>query len=380
MAMLILAVLWLPPAAIGQELFAVARLDPARSSVTERRGGVDLVLTLSRPVPYRVAVREAPPQLVLDFRSVDFGAGGALRHGDLGDGWSRLAIDLAGPHVVETAQMRTGAADGSARLEIVLRAGGPAGSVQEKPVMPPVPPAPGGDDDVLRVVLDPGHGGVDPGAVYEGRHEADLVLGFALELREALLRAGGFEVAMTRSDDRFVSLEARIDLARRAGGEVMLSLHADAVSEGIARGVQVYTLAEEASSAASARLAERHDRADLLAGVELSGHDDEVARVLMSIARTETFPRTGALAEAMIASLREAGIRLHKRPREQAAFSVLKAPDIPAVLLEIGFMSSPEELKKLEDPEWRARMQAALVAALARWESEDRARAGLRRR
>lgn len=393
-ALLTAAMILLPFVAAGQGLFAVARLDSARSAITDRRDGFDLALTVSQPVPYKVFLLDQPPRLVLDFREVDFGplrdgdlgtspAVLAVRHGTIQAGWSRMVVDLAGPYAVKTAGMQTGAGDGSARIEVALRETDPAsfavraGPSREVAASPaPVRAA----DGRLSVVIDPGHGGIDPGAVHGDVQEADLVLQFALELREALLRAGGFEVTLTRTADTFVSLEARIDIARQAGGEAMLSLHADAVSEGIARGAQVYTLADEASSAASARLAERHDRADLLSGVDLSGQGDEVARVLMSIARTETAPRTEALAEALVGSFRDAGVELHKRPREEAAFSVLKAPDIPSVLVEIGFMSSPAELEKLQDPDWRARAQAAIVDALRQWDAEDRAREALKRK
>ena len=397
-ALLVLAMSFLPFGAAAQGLFAVARLDPERSAIADRSDGFDLALTLSQPIPYKVTLLDGPPRLVLDFRELDFdrlrpGALGssaaieAVRYGAIQAGWSRMVVDLSGPHLVESAGMETGAEDGSARVEIALRETDPttfaarAGPMADAVASGSGHPAPGAapDDGRLTVVLDPGHGGIDPGAVRGDVHEADLVLTFALELRDMLLRTEGFDVALTRSDDSFVSLEARIDRARRAGGEVLLSLHADAVSEGIAHGAQVYTLSEEASSAASAKLAERHDRADLLAGVDLSGQDDEMARVLMSIARNETAPRTEALAEALVEGFREAGVRLHKRPREQAFFSVLKAPDIPSVLVEIGFMSSPTELEKLQDPEWRAAAQAAILSALRSWDEADRASRALSR-
>ncbi|MDV7141092.1 N-acetylmuramoyl-L-alanine amidase [Tropicimonas sp. TH_r6] len=398
LALLILAMSCLPLTASAQNLFAVARLDPERSAIEDRSDGFDLALTLSQPIPYKVTLLDTPPRLVLDFRELEFNR---LRTGALGDsssietvrfgaiqaGWSRMVIDLTGPYLVESAGMQTGAEDGTARIEISLRetdpttfaarAGPSADPVSSSAGQPALPASP--DDGRLTVVLDPGHGGIDPGAVRDDVHEADLVLTFALELRDVLLRAGGFDVALTRSDDSFVSLEARIDRARRAGGEILLSLHADAVSEGIASGAQVYTLSEEASSTASAKLAERHDRADLLSGVDLSGQDDEMARVLMSIARTETAPRTEALADALVDGFREGGVQLHKRPREHAAFSVLKAPDIPSVLVEVGFMSSPKELEKLQNPDWRAAAQAAIVSSLRAWDEADRARKALTR-
>ena len=385
----------------AQDLTALARIDPARSTVVDRPDGADVALTLSQPVPWRVHTLADPPRLVLDFRQVAFDLLGetalgdsdrvtGLRHGLFQPGWSRLVLDLAGPYAVERAGMATGAPDGTARIEISLvetdpetfaaRAGAPLSRAFPEPErrLPAAPRA--RDDGRIVVALDPGHGGIDPGAVRDGVHEADLMLTFARDLRERLVREGGYEVILTREEDVFVSLEERISIARRAGADLLLSLHADAIAEGIARGAQVYTLAEDASSRASALLAERHDRGDLLAGIDLSGQDDGVAQVLMSIARTETTPRTEALAESLVAGLRAVGVRLHRRARERANFSVLKSPDIPSVLLEVGFMSSPGELEKLQSPEWRAQAAEGIAAGLAAWRETEAVRAALIRR
>jgi N-acetylmuramoyl-L-alanine amidase len=357
-------------------------------------GGLAVALALPRPVPWRVRALAAPPRLVIDLR--DGGAGAidaaavpaavpGLRAGPLEGGWTRLVLDLAEPHAVAQAGMTADAGGGPARIDIALapaRAealatevpwGGKAAA--PVPVAPAAPEAVPGDDRPV-VVLDPGHGGIDPGAVRDGHHEADITLTFARELRDLLRRDGRFRVAMTRDADTFVSLEGRIAAARRAGAEVFVSIHADAVAEGIARGAQVYTLSEEASSRAAALLAARHDRAELLAGVDLSAHDDAVARVLMDLARRETEPRTEALADTLVAAFRRDAIRLHGRPRESAAFAVLKAPDIPSVLVELGFMSTPGELDKLLSAAWRARAAEALAAGLAEWAAADAAREG----
>ena len=223
------------------------------------------------------------------------------------------------------------------------------------------------------VVLDPGHGGIDPGAEREGQTEAKLMLTFARELKEALLRDGRFKVVMTRNEDVFVPLETRISIARAAGATVFLSLHADALAEGEAQGATVYTLAEEATDEAAQALAERHDRDDLLAGLDLSAQDDVVVTVLMDMARTETQPRVDRLAGHLVGAIKGAELRMHRHPHQQGGFSVLKSPDIPSALVELGFLSSARDLKRLEDPEWRARMAAALVAGLAAWAEEDRA-------
>ena len=233
-----------------------------------------------------------------------------------------------------------------------------------------VPPLPAGGGPLV-VVLDPGHGGIDPGAEREDHSEAALMLTFARELKEALVRDGRFRVVLTREEDVFVPLETRTSIAREAGADVFLSLHADALAEGDAQGATVYTLAEDASDEASAALAERHDRDDLLAGVDLSDQDDVVAEVLMDMARTETQPRAERLADAIVAAVKGVEIRMHRHPHQSGGFSVLKSPDIPSVLLEVGFLSSDRDYKRLSDPAWRAKLAGALVAALGQWAADD---------
>jgi N-acetylmuramoyl-L-alanine amidase len=231
-----------------------------------------------------------------------------------------------------------------------------------------------GDRPVV-VALDPGHGGIDPGAERGGHSEAALMLTFARELAEVLTRAGGFEVVLTRDADVFVPLEARQSIARAAGADLFISLHADALAEGRARGAKVYTLAETASDLATEKLAERHDRADLLAGVDLIGQGDAIAHVLMDMARADTAPRAERLADAIAAGLKDSTGNLHKRPRLSGAFSVLKAPDIPSVLVELGFMSDARDLANLTDPDWRARAALGIRDALVGWAAADAAEA-----
>ena len=220
-------------------------------------------------------------------------------------------------------------------------------------------------------MLDPGHGGIDPGAEAGGTDEKTLMLTFARELRELLLRAGGYQVVLTRVDDHFVSLERRIALAHRAGADVFISLHADILSEGRAHGAAVYTLSDDASDVASNKLAERHDRGDLISGVDLSGADDQVADVLLDIARQETRPRTDALAQALADGMAQQGGPMNNRPIRTASFSVLKAADIPSVLVELGFLSSPRDLKNIQNPEWRNGMALGILNGLEKWRQED---------
>jgi N-acetylmuramoyl-L-alanine amidase len=377
---------------------ALARVDPAQSRLAQAGDSVTLELELSQGVPYRAYTLEAagdvPRRLVLDFREVDwqgitpeaFGQAEAisgLRFGAVRPGWSRMVLDLARPLVLEEAGLRILPDTQGARLRIVLRAasaaefsalsGAPHDPAFDLPAPAPVDRTtrPRVGEGPLVVVLDPGHGGIDPGAERDGLTEKALMLTFARELQDVLVRDGNFEVVLTRTDDSFVSLDRRVALAHAMGGQVFISLHADALSEGQAHGATVHLLSDSASDAASATLAERHDRDDLLAGIDLTGQDDQVAGILMDLARQETQPRAERLALALVAGIGGAELPLNSRPVRRAAFSVLKAADIPSILLEVGFLSSPRDLKNLRDPAWRLRMAEAIREGLTLWVAED---------
>ncbi len=390
----------LPGAILAQSnsdnLSALARLAGQGVTLNAHWRSLDLSVEMTRPVPWRIFTLDHPRRLVIDFSELDWSGLDReavlyesdqisdLRTGLYRPGWTRLVLDLAKPLAVTKAGMET--QDGRAVLNVVLaatstlefseKAGAPAAENFGKPVQMS---APGKmrqrGEGPLVVVLDPGHGGIDPGAERDGVVEADLVLAFARELREVLLRSGGFDVVLTRDDNGFVSLEERVTIARRAGADVFISLHADALAHGRATGATVYTLSKEASDVASEKLAERHDRADLLAGVDLANQDDEVALVLMDLARTETAPRAEALADALVEGIHSATGSLYKSPRMQAGFSVLKAPDIPSVLVELGFMSSPKDLQRMTSPEWRAQAAEGMRDALQYWTLQDAASA-----
>ncbi len=384
---------------IAQQSGGLARLQSA-SMEDARFGRTVIMLDLSQGVPWRLFTLDEPRRLVLDFREVDWsGMNGeevnssdrisALRVGRFQPGWSRMVLELAEPMAVEQAELKTQPETGLAQLAVTLRrsddesfaktAGAPV-SPGWQAIRPEAQvAAQAGQDGPLRVMLDPGHGGLDPGAERTGINEADLMLQFAFELREALLRTGRYEVFLTREADVFVSLEARVAMAQQANADLFVSLHADAIAAGVAHGATVYVLDEEASDEASAALAERHDRDNLLGGVDLSGADDQVAQVLMEIARLDNTPRSAALARHLVNGIRNALGHVHKRPLRKAGFSVLKAADIPSVLVELGFLSTQQDLKNLQDPAWRAGMAAGIRDGIEAWAIEDEALSRLRR-
>lgn len=383
--------LCLAATAYAQGFSGLARIDPAESRVTDAEGGAALELKLSQGVPFRLFTLDEPPRLVLDFREVDWTGLSqeafdqahsvlAVRFGGFRPGWSRMVLDLARPMLVGQSDMRIDGETAAADLKVMLREVDPDEFAAAS--MPPsdpawgVPPAKEARKPAknhLTVVLDPGHGGIDPGAERDGLTEKDLMLLFALELRDELMRNDGIDVILTRDEDMFVSLERRVALAHEAGADIFISLHADVLTEGRAHGAVAYTLSEQASDEASRLLAERHDRDDILAGVDLTGRDDVVADVLLDLARMETQPRAVALARHIANGLKSAKVPLNRHPHREAAFSVLKAADIPSVLLEIGFLSSDRDLTNVSNPAWRAGAAQGLANGIRAWRIEDEA-------
>lgn len=382
----------------AQDLSALARVNPDTSRIKDGWFGKTTVqIGLSQGVPFRVFLLQDPPRMVVDFREADWagvrpemilpepGRIQAVRFGAFRPGWSRLVADLAEPLVPDQVGMPIDTASGAATLEITLKkasneefAAASGATVEPSWAValgrPPLPKNP--DDDRFVVALDPGHGGIDPGAEREGLAEKDLMLSFARSLRDALVRDGA-EVVMTRDEDVFVALETRVAIAHQARADIFVSLHADSLSQGGAKGATVYTLSDEASDAATAHLAARHNRSDIIAGADLTGADDQVAGILLDLARQETEPRSIGLAETLAGGMEEAGGPMNRRPLRQAGFSVLKSADIPSVLVEVGFLSSDRDLKNLRDPVWRSVMVGAMAEAILRWRDADAARAPL---
>ncbi len=379
----------------AQEFSGLARLDAAASHLRDaRRGGLEIELALSQAVPWRVFTLDDPRRLVLEFSELDWAGAGpelaeeaeieGLRFGTPRPGWSRMEVGLADPLAVASAEMRLDEATGTARLRVVLvRSDADAFAAAARPATAPAPapvPTRKPDDAQLVVAIDPGHGGIDPGAEREGLVEAELMLQLARELAEAVNRSGTMRAVLTRDADIFVPLSERMTIARAAGADLLISLHADALEVDEASGASVYTLSSEALDRASDRMAERHQRGDLLSGVDLSGQDDRVATVLMDLARTETAPQSQRLATALVEGLRGSRARINGKPLRAAPLAVLNAADFASVLVEVGFLSNDADRTLLQIPEGRAPVIAGLVAGLQAWAAEEAARAPLLRR
>jgi N-acetylmuramoyl-L-alanine amidase len=221
---------------------------------------------------------------------------------------------------------------------------------------------------MLTVVIDPGHGGEDPGAVgRRGTHEKDVTLAIGRRLREMIAADGSLRVAMTRDGDFFVPLRTRVAKARAVQADMFVSIHADAWVRPDARGSSVFALSEHgASSTAAAWMAKRENDADLIGGINLASADRNLARVLLDLSTTAQINDSLKLGHSVLRELERIN-RLHKPQVEQAGFAVLKAPDIPSILVETAFISNPQEEARLRDDDYQERMARALLIGIKRY-------------
>jgi N-acetylmuramoyl-L-alanine amidase len=355
------------------------------AEVTSEGSRTRLAVSLSAPVAATASLMERPERVVIDLPEVNFqlpaDAGGrreglvaSFRGGLFAPGRSRVVIDLAQPALVSRLETVAGA-DGAATLVIELTradkdAFRAAASASARAGAPEPPPAAAGPREDRRplIVLDPGHGGVDPGAATAGGVlEKDVVFAFAERLRERLEASGLYRVTMTRRHDVFVPLDERVRIARAAGADLLLSIHADSISAAPhVRGFTVYTGAERASDAESAKLAERENQADAAGGIDGGATTDEVADILQELTQRETRGFSKRAAAKLVGGL-GAVMRLNAQPQREARFKVLRAADVPSVLVELGYLSSRKDIDLLTSASWRDRSTAAMAAAVDRF-------------
>ena len=355
-----------------------------------RLGGDDtqtrLIVDLNRKIEVRTFTLANPYRIVMDMPQVTFqfppkaGEAGrglikAFRFGLVMQGGSRMVIDLARPAQVDMAFVLDPIHDQPARLvlhltatdresfmrSLALETGAPQRSKPEAPAETKT----NGDSRPL-IVIDPGHGGIDNGTrAASGEMEKTIVLEFSLLLRDKLEKTSKYRVLMTRADDTFVALGDRVQFARARQAALFISVHADALRrrEGDAQGATVYTLSERASDARAARLAEAENKADVIAGLDLSAEEKDVAGILFDLARRETKTFSVQFAQNLVGALKNAA-RLHQHPLKSASFVVLKAPDVPSVLVELGYISNKGDLKSLISGEWREHAADSMVQAV----------------
>lgn len=363
-----------------------ARLIKENSFAKDRFfGGIEINLQLSQGVPYKIWMDRDPLSLIIDFNVLNFNGIDlekinqsknikSIEIKELDTEWSRLSFHLADYWAIENTEMSISPQDNSASLSIFLKSiSGGIFSLTDKPnkdfssnKISAI------ENNDFVVVLDPGHGGRDPGAEAGGYRESSLMLELAEAVKESLIRNTDFKVVLTRTEDKFLSLEDRITIASQSDANLFISLHADAVIEGEASGTTVYLLSDKATDKMSAQLASRHDRSEILRGVDLSGLDSQVASVLLDMARQETKPRSEAVASFILKVFKEKITELSSQPLRYAAFSVLKSPDIPSILIEAGFMSTSSDLQNLTTKKWRREFADSLTEAISRWHVRDK--------
>ena len=355
-----------------------------------RLGGDDsqtrLVVDLSQKIDIRAFTLAHPYRVVIDMPQVTFqlpaktgetgrGLVKAFRFGLVMQGGSRMVIDLSRPARIDKAFVIEAANDQPARLVLDLAATDRESFMRTVALENRAPETrkleahpeqkPGGDPRPL-VVIDPGHGGIDNGTkAASGELEKTIVLEFSLLLRDKIEKTGKYRVVMTRTDDTFVALGDRVQFARSRQAALFISIHADALrrGEGDAQGATVYTLSERPSDAVAARLAEAENQADAIAGLDLSSEPKDVAGILIDLARRETKTFSQQFAQAVVKELKKSA-RLHQHPLKSAGFVVLKAPDVPSVLVELGYVTNKADLKSLISTEWRDRTANLIVQAV----------------
>jgi N-acetylmuramoyl-L-alanine amidase len=351
--------------------------------------GHAVVIDMSGEVRAVASYMADPMRLILDFPKLRFQAaappkpeaGGpvsSLRFGAFHRGEGRMIMELAKPLRVVEQQFLPLEGGGQRlviRIEPVAR---PAFMALARPISDDIVTgstarAQGARPAELPLVfLDPGHGGIDTGAIGPGgEQEKALVLQFSLALKERLERGGKARVMLSRVTDVFVPLRDRVRMARQSKAQLFISLHADALpsDEGEARGATVYTLSERATDERAARLAEKENRADMAAGVEARDDQDEVADILFDLARRESRAFSSQFARQLIQTLPKA-TRMHRIPLKGAGFRVLRAPDVPSVLIELGYLTTPEDAKVMLTDEWRRATADAVAEAIERFLQE----------
>ena len=216
------------------------------------------------------------------------------------------------------------------------------------------------------ITIDPGHGGIDPGAINLGTKEKNLTLKASIELKK-LLTKKGFKVYLTRNKDIFLSLRQRRHISKKNKSDLFISLHVDSVKRKSTRGTSIYTLSEKASDKITAKLAERENKVDLIAGINLDQVDNEVASILLDLTRRDTKNSSSLFAENYIEKARKNGHRLLRRPHRHAGFAVLKSPDIPSVLIELGFLSNSKDVQLLKNSKSRKRLLITLAESIEQY-------------
>jgi N-acetylmuramoyl-L-alanine amidase len=367
------------------------------------------ILDLDKPVQFRAFALADPYRVVVDLPQVSFklpagvGMAGrglvkAFRYGLVMPGGSRIVFDLAGPariaksYVLEaangqpprlviefeevdrTAFVQLLAPENRPELRPAIAEANAAAQTGTPSASNPVQP----QDSRPVIVIDPGHGGVDNGTQAGGGDimEKNLVLGFGLALRDRIEKSGKYRIVMTRTDDTFIPLNERVRIAREQSAALFVSIHADALprNEGDAQGATIYTLSDKASDAEAQRLADAENKSDAIGGVSFAD-EPEVADILIDLAQRETRTFSNRFARVLMSEMKST-VRMHKHPLKSAGFRVLKAPDVPSVLVELGYVSNKGDLEHLVSENWRNKTVSSMAQAIDAFFAKRLATAG----
>ncbi|MEK7801809.1 MAG: N-acetylmuramoyl-L-alanine amidase [Pseudomonadota bacterium] len=365
------------------------------------------VIELSSPVEFRAFVMADPNRIIIDMKSFHWKTGNVahptgslvsdVRYGPLGNGRGRLVFQTTQPVLVKSAFLIPKSKGQPDRLVVDFSATSAAtlndvGSqiLGQLPTQSPVAPvAPVKNiqgtkvvktkksaltkpvEDVYKprakqslIIIDPGHGGQDPGALgANGMFEKTIVLAVGLELKKQL-EASGYRVKMTRDRDVFIQLRERVVFARKHKGDLFISLHADSIRDSKVTGASVYTLSDKASDIETEKLADRENKSDLIAGIDLSHQENDVAGILIDLAARDTMNQSRYLANTVVMNFDRNGVTTIDGAQRSAGFAVLKAMDIPSILVEMGYLTNHAEVSRLSTPAYRQRVAQALKGSV----------------
>ena len=405
-AILVTAWIFIPIAGVAK-----AKEDQIVPEASNARLGGDnqrtrFVVDISSSVGYSVYVLPKPYRVIIDLPEVNFqlppgqGVSGrglvtGYRFGLLSPGRSRIVIDASAPVLIQKSFVIPATKQKPARLvvDIVktdtktflknrksqLQTQSKAARLAAIPIPVPKPRGsiiPGFNQKTDRsskkrakkvkkvIIIDPGHGGIDSGALdRRGVEEKKIVLSVARMLKKTLMATGRYHVLMTRNDDTFIPLRKRVEFARENDGDLFISIHADTVNRSSVRGTTLYTLSEKASDAEAAALAQKENRSDIIAGVDLGEQTDVVTDILIDLVLRETKNHSIFFAQTVVKVLRKI-TKVNTKPHRFAGFAVLKAPDIPSVLIELGFLSNGQDARLLSSANWRRKFSRAVAKSI----------------
>ncbi|MBY0510206.1 MAG: N-acetylmuramoyl-L-alanine amidase [Rhodospirillaceae bacterium] len=355
-----------------------------------------LVLELSQQIDFGLFRLADPYRVVIDLPELDWAVGNnapgavglvrAVRFGLFQAGNARIVVDLAGPVNIKNAFVLPATGDTPYRFVVDLEpmardtfmallgpqhrigqfGGGGTRTAAAQPAPPKAEPKAAEEKKIRKkmIAIDPGHGGVDPGAIgVSGIYEKIITMAAAKQLKERLERTGRYDVVLTRDRDVSLGLGERRDIARAAQADIFLSLHADSMTNKSMRGLSVYTLSEKASDKEAEKLAEQENNADSIIGIDLTRESQEVRHILLDLAQRESMNLATKLADTLITSLKRE-VTLVPNSHRFARFAVLKSPDVPSVLIEMGYLSNREDETALKKDAYRAKLVSAIVRGL----------------